>query len=291
MSLLHSLAVRALPVSLDAQDCGYTDSRTILTFGMQRSGQHLVIGWICRNLGDCIHFNHCRYVRSGLTYRLTPLTGRRAVYEQGEIRDDSGAQGRALFRSSVQDLRTRNLLYSMEDMRPNVALLNKMLGGRPATIVLILRDPFNWLASSLAHGISTESELRGKIATYRSHLSYATGEKTADGYSLVAVDYGRFVTDAEYRYKLAGNLGLGVSDSAEASLSRIPNFGGGSSFSKTQFDESHQSSVFTRWEKFVGDPFYRSILNDRELTDSADAFFGELPFRREVDAAMDQAGH
>jgi len=291
VSVLHSISLKLLPLALDAQECGDSGSRTILTFGMQRSGQHLAIGWICRNLRDCIHFNHCRYIRNGMNLRLTPLTGRRTIYKRGDIQDDSGAQGRDLFKASVQRQKTRNLLYSMEDMLPDPTLLRRMLREKPATIVLILRDPFNWLASSMAHGLSSQIELRRKIDTYKLQLRYALGGTTFDGFPLVPIDYGRFVLDAGYRRELAVSLSMEYSESAEASLRKIPNFGGGSSFSKTEFDDSHQSSVFRRWAKFVDDPFYRSVLKDPELAELADEFFGEFPTRTEVESALALSGN
>lgn len=286
MSILHSIAVRVLPLTLDAQECGTADSRTILTFGMQRSGQHLVIGWICRNLGECIHFNHCRYVRDGLRVRLTPLTGRRSVYEKGELRDDSGAQGRTLFPGSLSGLKTPNLLYSMEDMVPQRPLLRKMNIGPQVPIVVILRDPYNWLASALAHGLSSKVELLDKIVTYKTQIRLALGRAELEGYEVFAINYDRFVVDSVYRQVLAADLRLEFSDSAESSLRKIPDFGGGSSFSKAGFDEAHRSSVFRRWTGFVEDPFYRSAVADLELVELADAFFGDIPFRSEIASAL-----
>src|SRR5690606_33824407 len=101
---------------------------------------------------------------------------------------------------------------------------------RPAGAVLVLRDPANWLASSLAHGRASPEELVEKRDRLIQYLEHALGVKDHLGAPAVAVDFPRFTVDASYRAALAVTLDLTALEAAEAALDAVPSFGGGSSF-------------------------------------------------------------
>ena len=140
-----------------------------VSFGLQRSGQHLMIEWICRGLlPDTLHLNHCVFFRDGLSFKLTPFNGRRVIYCNETI-DDSGAQGQSDFNKSLPYPSPQHLFFSLEDRSPEENDEKAFIKSHNPFLVFFLRDPANWLASGLRHGLHDPESLRDNKDKYRSN--------------------------------------------------------------------------------------------------------------------------
>lgn len=242
------------------------------TFGLQRSGQHLVIEWISRGLINAIHLNHCRFYPSGFSLVLTPITGRRVIYSKDAV-NDSGIQGRENFQSSLPPASYYNLLYSLEDVSLRDEMIQKLDRSFRSKTVLILRDPANWLASSIQHNRSSKENLLSKRNILIEYLEQATLVKNHVRSNFVAINYNKFTIDHKYRKHIAERLNIVSFENAEKALNHIPNFGKGSSFST-----SHNiNNTLERWKLFQNDPFFRYVLQDQYLVDLSTKFFGRVP--------------
>jgi hypothetical protein len=264
---------RYLPVRYDQPYDPSGDSRLITTFALQRSGQHLVIDWICRGLVDALHLNNCRFYRDGWSVILTPMTGRRVVYSRDAIQD-SGIQGRRGYRASLPEHTPGNLVYSLENQSLNHHSVRRLLARFRPFVVVILRDPANWLASSIRHGLQDRATLKANIDIFKEYLRFAADHLSNGSGRGVAISFNRFTNDAAYRHALAEKLGLAGFERAEGALRHTPDFGGGSSFKS---DQGQSTSVHDRFLEYRGDPFFQSALQDRELIALAEPFFGPLP--------------
>jgi hypothetical protein len=278
------LARRLLPTRLEEAEPRSADARILLTFGLQRSGQHAVITWIGHACGDALHRNHCRFVRRGLRYELAPW-GSHAVFRNGRRYDDREDAPRA-FASAYEAGPFAAALYSLEDPDLTELQIRRVAVRSRTTCILIVRDPFNWLASLLKRGTGDAKRHAFRCALYKQHLRHALGLENAAGCDWVVVDFGRFVSSEGYRRDLARTLGLEVGAAAERSLDRIGSDGGGSSFSGTDREPDHARSIGRRWEHFVDDPTYRHLLGDEELRALARRFFRDLPHFTDAERAL-----
>ena len=244
--------------------------RLMTSFGLQRSGQHLVIDWICRGIKDVVHLNHCRFTRKGITKVLTPLTGRRVIYRDGG-KDDSGVQGRDKLKTSLPAELPETLFYSVESVSLKSGSFKNLLKKfRPLTIVIV-RDPANWLASSLAHG-QAKATLSKNIQVLKEYLQFSLDAISENEPDCLSIDYTKFIASENYRNRLASRLGVTEVEEAEKALTSTPDFGGGSSFGKTE-----TTTTLCRWMKYQDNPFFRSALADAHLIELAHQFFENPP--------------
>lgn len=279
------LARSVLPTRLEAERARLDDGQTILTFGLQRCGQHAVIAWICHCFGEALHFNHCRFVRRGLTYVLAPAGGRRIIYRDGVI-DDARVEPPCVLRHRLGRRRFQHVLYSLEDpdlTEPQI----RRVALRPRTrCVLIVRDPYNWLASAMRSESAHMERLHTKVSLYKQHLRQALGCAATLGREIITVDFGKFIAHPDYRRSLAASLGTSVTTAAEESLDQVQLFGGGSSFTGTALEEGHRNKVQIRWQVYTDDPAYREILNDPELRRMTAKIFADLPHISAAERAL-----
>lgn len=279
---------RLLPVELAALEKATTPPRLFLTLSMQRSGQHLVIRWLCQNLGEAIHFNFCHFRRRGLAMALMPRTGRRVIY-QGDAIDDSGIQTAAALYPSLPQGRFAALLYSVEDHDPADPMLRRLIQRHRhcLRVLVVLRDPYNWLASTMQLRDESAAATRRRTERCKRYLTHALREDWPVDCPVTVVKYDRFVLDHAYRRQLARELEVPVRPAAEAALQEVPAFGGGSSFSGTVPSADLRDAVFERWRHFVDDPHYLAIAQDPELAALATALFPEVPSLRACRAALE----
>lgn len=217
---------------------------------MQRSGQHVIIDWLCRGLGQTVHFNHCWSRRVGAGYVLTPGRGRRVVYEKGAPVSDTFVEGDV----TVGLTRHFNaLVYSFEDYRYNAPDLSRVRRGTQS--IIIVRDHYNWLASTLRHGRTDDAAMVRKVQAYRALMEQVIGGGQP------VIHYNRFVLDPAYRMEQAAALRLPDAVAAETALGNVPDFGGGSSFGGRR----PAGDVLGRWRAYADDPRFRRLASDPEL--------------------------
>ncbi|WP_144062941.1 hypothetical protein [Litchfieldella anticariensis] len=211
-----------------------------------------------------------------MNFSLMPVAGRVIIYNSGERKVDSGKQGKENVFDFVKKFIFCKEVYSMEDVDFK-KLSYRLLNGIADKNLIILRDPCNWLASSMKHGKSTPEKLVKKKEILKKYLRefYYHGENG----KLIFIDYNKFVLSCEYRKELFVKLSLDNFIEAEQAMYSIPEFGGGSSFSGINSTIS-QEDVFERWMVYRNDKIFSDILRDDELIFLANEFFVENYFDR-----------
>jgi len=127
-----------------------------------------------------------------------------------------------------------------------------------AKIIVILRDVYNWLASSMFHSGSGRERLHKRLILHKEICQYVLSRSEED---VVFISYNDFISSAEYRERLAGKLG--IVDLRNNQIERIPDFGGGSSFDQLKLPNSvgNESPFLNRWRSLAGNAFAIELLD------------------------------
>lgn len=279
----HQIIHRILPVRFPSPLSRTSlKTRSIITYGLQRSGQHLIIDWICRGLVNSLHLNNCSFIRKRLVYETNSWIQEIHSYIGGDKRDIIKLTSIDWYLNGLES--NFNLIASFEDKNPSMTLCRRLEKKYASQSIVILRDPFNWLASAMKHNWHGPERLRYKICLLKEKLRIALDPKTDVNHHRMRlfIDYNKFITDASYREILASKLDLLSLDNAEIALTKVPKFGGGSSFSGFNSTKVDNSEFLKRWKHFTHNKLYRSLICDQELLQLSREFFGDeidLPWK------------
>lgn len=266
----------------DWQALGFAPGAALRMFGMRRSGNHAVAGWLQRNAPDgrAVFLNNCKPAAHpfksfrGIEVNRTPGPVRKAKA------DLAAAAGQA--RDGAL------LLISYEDCCPGDFSLDQPVSGGFAEElltgnILIIRSFLNWAASLLKkmqpNPSYTLSQRCGillrSFATYTRMLELA-GQ--AGDLGLTVVRYDDWVADAESRNRTLDALGLAARDNT---LGAVQRYGGGSSFQK---DAATAADLQTsqRWQQMAENAEFQAVLH---LAARDAALLGQLERHYPQDAA------
>lgn len=248
--------------------------RTYHVWGIRRSGNHAIIGWLLRCVGaPFVHFNDIQDPRNPVTPDGVVVSGVQAWrYKRGLLRQARQfvrSRNDATFAGSDPSVDYEKLaslpglacrVFSYED--------KPVSGARPA--LLVLRDPFNLFASLLKAGYFTRP-LEELPATYASHAKEFLRQKET---GLVGVDFNEWFRNASYRVSTAHRLGF---DTDGAAYDEVPANGGGSSFSgRSHRGQASRMDVLGRWRNSVEHADFRYLINDRLVRSAAEEIYPEL---------------
>lgn len=257
--------------------------RTELRFvGLRRSGTHAVQNWLIS-----------RWKRGAAVCYLNDVTGKRSITpEVGSddlpaLRDrDRGAVGLG----GGWDL----LLYAMEDQRLQFLQRyefpypEKMLRASRRVTVLLLRDPFNTVASRLKigrdrpdNGFFRDMFLRRGDGTaffpelWKNYAREFLGELNCLGEGKVCINFNRWCREPVYRNEMALACGAGREQGADAAVGEVPGWGFGSSFDERAYHgRASEMDLENRWRLFEDDEEFRELTADPELRELSERIFG-----------------
>ncbi len=262
-----------------ASNHGYTEIRFV---GLRRSGTHAVQNWLI-SLFD------------------GPVCYLNDVTRKGALRPDQPSDDLPAMRTPGKAARLDDgdkvlLLYAMEDRR--LQFLRDYHfpypAGRlsPARVVdvLLLRDPYNTIASRLKigrdradNGFFRDMFLRG--ADGKAHfpklwINYAReylGELNCLREDKIGILHHRWTGDADYRDEIGRRLGVDAAARARAeyAVGEVPGWGFGSSFDATQYHgKAQEMDLLNRWRRYEDDPEFQELTADAELRELAKRIFG-----------------
>lgn len=223
---------------------------------MKRSGHHALVNWIGRNDGDCIHQND--------------------VQAKPDLSDFKGSSkvffGDFAFGPQAEQ---KNLIANFEDF--DFSLFDKIKWPKDGNVyhILFMRDFPNWLASCYkrkdgSYGRDVYDNLLSRIELYRSQAKIFSSQDAR----IVPVSYNLFLTSHMYRNELASILGFKNGD-GEQGLSRVTQYGYGSSFTGMQEQVIKTEDVFSRYKEFDDDMAYQVMLKtNSDLVDFGTNFLG-----------------
>jgi hypothetical protein len=240
----------------------FVNRREVRVLAMRRSGHHAVVHWLLSQLAGPGLFANDGKVDGG---RLVGNRFSRYV----NLDEDAVARDRA------GDWVPKDLyLWNAEDREVGemAELAAAARRGASAEVMnlLVLRDPWNWLASRRRAEPARPLAGTPEIQAWKGQVREAL-RRTRHLEPLVAVDFRRWVTEEEYRRGLAADLGLPFTDAGfrEVALPGLSSFA-------TDAVRADNAVVLERWRELGGDPEVRAAL-DGEVRELAAAFFAWSP--------------
>lgn len=205
--------------------------------GLRRSGNHAISG-VLRSCADVCFKNNIVQIGPYL----------RGCTQPPEAEEFRGWCRRA-------GVNERHVLVSLEDHALEFQPFREV--GIPQAEIIVMRDPYNMLASRLMRAMNVEQpelyprandvHLQRIVRLWKTYARECLGETHILG-NARCVYYNAWVRSADYRKNVVRALGLGeCQDDSHLKVARV---GGGSSFDGYDFDgRGANMSVFSRWEQ------------------------------------------
>lgn len=262
-----------------ALSAGVSDRFGISIYGMQRSGTHAVTNWIADQFdGKMFYANDCFNCHTDIV----------SNFKSDELPVFSRKRIRPVDFESAADANVSLLVYedaSLWESWPGEA--RAFEGKQTRFKVLILRDPFNLIASriKLTERIPTpflqermlamnETGVPRFLSTWKSYAREFIRLRDAPEPGHLLVNYNEWVSNKRYRRDLSASLGQAHRDREKES---VPGDGFGSSFDGIDFNQNaSRMLVLERWKEFVSDRRFKSWTSDREMMDLSSEIFGEV---------------
>ena len=228
--------------------------------GLSRSGNHAIINWILSQLRGSWCFFNCVEAKADPIKTARPMDDGQRVRTNIERFDLDAGHARTAATAE-------HIVLSQEDAFLGPAFGAETMNchrhafGTPERLyeILILRDPFNLMASRRRLSSPRISE-RTAMRIWRQHA--AAFEQCVDADTgRVAVNYNRWVSSRRYRMEVAAMLKLEFCDATAQSVAPCA---GGSSFDGIAFDgRANAMKVFDRWRSYADDPSFWRLFDAR----------------------------
>jgi len=147
--------------------------------------------------------------------------------------------------------------------------------------ILIIRDPFNILASRLKtsskvlYFLSVNAQNKTMVDLWIDYAKEYLGETNYLKYNKICINYNQWFTDIDYRQQIAEKLQLEFSDTG---IYKVAGQGGGSSFEGKQFNGKALSmDVLNRWQKLADNPRYQELFINKKIFEYSEQIFGHIP--------------
>lgn len=260
-------------------DSDLVNGQSLFVAALQRSGHHALIQWIMINgpapacfLNDCKPLTN-PYSTANMSCSLMPNLN---------LQEELNGQfsWKALLICSYED-RDLRLLY------PSwfTTAMTRWIGrSARSTNVLVLRDPYNMIASKYYWSVRgarwrpSPRAIAALPAIWKAYAREFVGLTSFVPAPVLRVTYNQWFTDAAYRRRLAAALGISAADEGREMVSRWGPNTWGDSFDNMDYDgHATGMKVLERWRYFADDEEFRKLVQDAELIELSHAIFGELP--------------
>lgn len=273
------------------EQAALVNDREYMVLGLRRSGNHAVIHWMEQQVGSKgLHLNNLR--RSENPYRYLYEVARRPNKSGHEhatrellryswyineknlelLRRD--ANGSFVLKDylihSYEDFLARKLAHSMSLRRRQRYFGNSTF----RRDVLILRDPFNLVASRLHSGrLSVKHKHEDVLSIWLEHAREYLGEQNCLPCKVV-VNFNKWASDPSYREALSKELGFVFVDKG---VDSVPTIGGGSSFDRLSYDgRAGEMDIQGRWRRFEDSDRFIQCFTDPNVFRYAKQIFGQM---------------
>ncbi|MGF1457734.1 MAG: hypothetical protein ACFBSG_01770 [Leptolyngbyaceae cyanobacterium] len=259
---------------------GVINQTEIRMVGLRRSGNHALIDWIEKqhadqNTGRFKHINDVPLSENPFRHEYEYFSDHYPEYpkeiEQVRLESIGKFQKKDYLIFNYED-------YSLDKIvKSGFERKHDWYVGKSARRVdlLIMRDPFNLLASRLKKGfVSVKSTYASFTDIWISYAKEFLGETNFLPEEKVCVNYNHWVEDYSYRKKIAQQIGLTFTD---AGFNQVARRAGGSSFDGIVHDgDPSKMDVTGRWRHFLGNDLYQSLLRNEELIAYSEKLFGQV---------------
>lgn len=246
---------------------GFPVNQKLIQFcGIQRSGNHAVINWIIAQESSQTCFVNGVFPginpwqkNWGIAYPNFPYWPKSRDVEGALVRKE-------LFICSYEN-------RQLSEIEADKKLLPNYIGkSQKECTVIVLRDPYNMIASWLARDTPVTPEI---IELWKSYAYELLGKTSDLSEKTVFVNFNAWFSDSDYRQKLAHKLGLTFTDNG---ISQISHHGGGSSFDgQTLSGNAKKMGVLTRFHDYLDKPEFQNIFKaDPAIEQLSNEIFGPM---------------
>jgi len=260
---------------------------------LKRSGQHGVVNWLAQQIdGDVLHMNNC--IHGWDNERLEPMAYANAVHYTWNKEGLSHSVRNFAFDWKIDIVLNRklqqefaytdfsnvkNFIYNIEDFNLKVWDEKRFSAFRqlnPCKKIVIIRDPYNFVASCLQRKIDPPDDgamdvadhLLERMKLWKQHAIAALNDK-----SYYTIKFNDWFSSSEYRQKICEDLNLTFTDNG---LKKVMAFGSGSSFDREKFDQNAQMmKVLERWKQYPNQKKLMSYI-DSETKEISTQLFGSV---------------
>lgn len=250
----------------------------ICLYSLQRSGTHAVANWIVDHFeGRVFYANDCLNCHPGAYENFPsdnlPVFARRELLPV-DFRSSSGSD------LSIIIFEDAKLWQSWAGEETSLRYKSSLFK------VLVLRDPFNMIASriKLVERVPTEFiqdrmlSMNGSVPAfiplwkaYAREFIRLRGNPVPD---ILTVNYNRWTTCKDYRRELSSRLNRPHTDREKES---VPGDGFGSSFDGIRYNQNaSRMGVLERWKSVESDKRFLEWSSDTELRELSDEIFGKI---------------
>ena len=211
--------------------------------GMRRSGHHAIIHWLIPNLGCEVYFsNNCH-----ITKNKQITTNHKA---------------------NINIPENAHRLVNFEDKL--LTLIETIIRGKR---ILVLRDPFNCIASRICKRLDNKRPLTPRCLKFDMNLWYQyamefTGKTNYLG-GCVKINYNKWFVDKEYRNQIADKFG-GLKKDLKSKVCTFSSFDG-----KKYQDRAEEMQVLHRWKQ-IKHPLFQKVLANKKLRELSNSIFGDV---------------
>lgn len=251
------------------------NQKEIRVVGLRRSGNHAIIHWIEKQeTGKVRHLNNIRVNRNPYREKYEDLLRKDKTKDIEWWRQEAKGffEKKDCLIHSYED-------YSLEQItNPVFELKHDLYFGKSQDKydVLILRDPFNLLASRIKKNYrNVNDKNKIDIDVWIDYAKEYLGETNLLKNQKICINYNQWFADVDYRREIASQLNLDFLDTGINTVSRR---GDGSSFEGREYHgKAMNMDVCSRWKYFADDPSYRRLFNNQELLEYSQRIFGHIP--------------
>lgn len=235
----------------------------IVALTMARSGHHAIGHWLLSQYEEELTHFHSNLYIPGPMKKTYPLDYR--ILDHLKVRYPPKGDGHKWF-VSIED-------FTLKDIEKS-EFPKHMKNVADPHFVIIIRDPFNWIASRLSLSINEFEVLPEAIDTWKG-LAKAHKRKKLLGFPLTVIKYNQWLKSDKYRERIAKTIcGKHVFDNISLKT-------GTTAFDTHPADEPEVT--LKRWKKALDDPkvrdIYTKLTSDPELAELSEKVFAyKKPF-------------
>jgi hypothetical protein len=214
---------------------------------MKRSGSHAVINWICSQHSSAVYFSGCKVKNNRIEPRWMNIYKEGNYIKRLPDKIDNSLYDLVIYNFEIENFQNLDLLDYLE--KQNVHEVLKVFD---AKIIILIRDPFNMVASRLQFWSKQNTAKSPGVVWKRLVKQCLNSNKY-----IIDINYNEWFCSKRYREDLANRLQINFNDNG---LNKVLGYGI-SSFDGYKFDNKAQDmDVLNRWKNYRNnDIFWKEI--------------------------------
>ena len=272
-------------------------------FYPRRSGSHAIMNWLADVLGGNVRLHNNRRCGKAIVGTLTSASTGPAL---------RGTRKGLYTQRSITPKAPQEILFVSHEAKdiPRVSPRNTTGFTGPGCDIIIIRDIYNWLSSTLVECRRDNLSLFPQYATKKNINSWYHYAVTIDGRDYINLDslmkswithaeevlgktdflappkyfilYNRWLLEEQYRKDICEFLGVEYRDELIHHVARVYGKAGSFDYAKLYDGRAQTMALMHRWEFFMSNPIYWKVLERYpEAEELSKELFGEVIPERE----------